>query len=454
MVGIKKKPFQGKGKRVFVTIDNFCLGEEKGAGALRAIESVNCDCSDGSIRTGVGLTRLEMGGKEVMVNLSGDNYTLYLVEDGGTLDCAERTESLFCMPADEKLYRYNVEAGAGFDLLFHFSRGSRCCMVASPRNEWVALFPIKDGFYMLQGGAWTFMEVPNATTAMCYCKGRVFLGKKQRGLLYSEVDSPWIFSSKLDESGEIFLPYDFGEIVALINFRDCVYAFYDYGVVQVDAAGSPLEFSVKSLDYSGGKIYGSTVGICNNYIMFLTDNGVVRFNGTKFEKVAKNLDIRPKRDTQVCNYAACENNYLVRYSDSRGGMRTALVAPDGGGYYVTDRLGLSQSGGRAFCIKSGVVYEIVSSGNLVGSERYSFESRKTNFGIAKKKIVKSIRLEGEGTYTFALYCDGTWRSNTVPFDGGVAVIPIDRRGTEFAFEFQLDKNAVIRRATVEMIVTD
>ena len=454
MIGIKKKPFQGKGKRVFATIDDFCLGEEKGKSSLRAVESFNCDCSVGTIKTGLGLTRLTMGGKEVMVNLPGSKYTLYLVEKGGTLDCAERTDDLYCMPDDEVLYRYNVEAGRGFVSKVKGLRGTVCCMAASSFNDWVAFFSAENGFYMMQNETWTFLDMPGVTTAMCICKGRTFLAKKQRSLLYSEVDSPWIFCSKLDESGEIFLPYDIGEIIALINFRDRVYVFFDYGVVQVDVVDSPLEYSVKSLDYSGGKIYGLTVGVCNDGIMFLTDNGVVRFNGAKFEKVGQSLDIRPKRDTQVCGYAVCENNYLVRYSDSRGGMRTALIAPDGNGYYLSDRPGLSQSGGRAFCIKSGVVYEILSSGSLVGTERHLFESRKTNFGINKKKILKSIRLEGEGQYTFAYCCDNLWRSYTVPFNAGVAVIPAGCRGTEFAFQFELNKNAVIRKLTVEMILTD
>ena len=100
------------------------------------------------------------------------------------------------------------------------------------------------------------------------------------------------------------------------------------------------------------------------------------------------------------------------------------------------------------------MYEILSSGSLVGTERHLFESRKTNFGINKKKILKSIRLEGEGQYTFAYCCDNLWRSYTVPINAGVAVIPAGCRGTEFAFQFELNKNAVIRKLTVEMILTD
>ena len=115
--------------------------------------------------------------------------------------------------------------------------------------------------------------------------------------------------------------------------------------------------------------------------------------------------------------------------------------------------GLTQSGGKALCVVNGYAYEIVSDGYLVGTERFYFKSRKTNFGINKKKVVRSFRLEGEGNYTLYVYCDGVWRHSTVAFEDGVAVIPVHRQGKEFAFEFQLEQGAVIRKITAEIVTT-
>ena len=38
-------------------------------------------------------------------------------------------------------------------------------------------------------------------------------------------------------------------------------------------------------------------------------------------------------------------------------------------------------------------------------------------------------------------------------EDGVAVIPVHRQGKEFAFEFQLEQGAVIRKITAEIVTT-
>lgn len=452
MLGIKKKPFQGKGKRVFVSVDKFCLEGENVSGAMPAMESKNCDCSNGWIKNGVGLTALKLNGKTVPINFTGNIHGLYLIDGGGELDAENRVETLFCLTKEEKLYRYD-EGTSQFVYQFDMPRGSRYCMAANKDKEWYAVFSAGKGYYVVNGTTFTKCEEKREITAICFFKGRIFLGEKHCRLRYSKVDSPWDFSETLDESGIISLAYDFGEIVALIPFRDRVYVFMDYGVAVLEAGGSPLDFKIAPLDYSGGKIFGESVGVCNNSIMFLTEGGVVRFNGSRFEKVAKNLRISPKRDTQVCNYGVCGDNYIVRYQAISAEKRSVVVKADGKGYFISDREGLSQSGGRTLCVANGSVYEIVPDGYVVGTERYYFKSQTTNFGLKQRKKVRSLRIEGEGGYTLFFYCDGVWRHSTANFEDGVAVVSIERSGQEFAFHFQLEQGAVIRKVVAELQVT-
>ena len=452
MLGIRKKPFQGKSKRVLVTIDKFCLEGEEVAGALAAAESKNCDCGDGSIKNGLGITMFKLNGKNVPVNFTGNIHGLYYVDGRGGIDELQGARMFYCVPKDEKAYLYD-ETSKTFAYQFDLSKGSRYCMAANALNEWYAIFTSKNGYYVVNPPYFAENTVEGVTNAICFCKGRTFLGQRPRRLMYSGVDEPWFFTETLNDSGVIALGEDVGDIVALIPFHDRVYVFMDYGVAELEVTGSPLDFKIKPLDYSGGKIFGASVGVCNNHIMFLTENGVVRFNGNRFEMVAKNLRISPKEDTQVCGYAVCGDNYIVRYQALSAEKRTAVVRSDGKGYFITDREGLTQSGGKALCVVNGYAYEIVSDGYLVGTERFYFKSRKTNFGINKKKVVRSFRLEGEGNYTLYVYCDGVWRHSTVAFEDGVAVIPVHRQGKEFAFEFQLEQGAVIRKITAEIVTT-
>lgn len=450
MLGIKKKPFQGKTKRAFVTIDKFCLEKENVAGALPALESNNCDCSDGLIKNGLGLSMFKLNGNSVPVNFSGNIHGLYLIDNSGNLDAVEGSQALYCLSSDEKLYLYD-ENSKTYQYQFDLPKGSQYCMAANTEKEWYAVFAGGNMYYAVNGTHLEEYGLKDATNAVCFCKGRVFLGQKPRRLLYSETDTPWLFSNKLEDSGVISLEYDFGEIVALITFHERIYVFMDHGVAEVEVGGSPLDFKITPLDYTGGKIFGASVGVCNNHIMFLTESGVVRFNGTRFEKVAKKLRVSPRADTQVCGYAVCGDNYIVRYQAISAEKRSLVVKADGSGYFITDREGLTQSSGKALCVDNGYVYEIVADGYLIGTERCYFKSGKLDFGTPKKKIVQSLRIEGEGRYTLYFYCDGVWRHSTVDFEGGVAVVPIKRQGQEFAFDFQLNQGAVIRKVTVEIV---
>ena len=453
MLGIRKKPFQGKGKRIFITVDKFCLEGENVAGAMPAFENRNCDCVDGMIKTGVGLRYSQLNGKNVAVDFADGLRRVYLIDSGGKLDDEERAQTLFCLSKEGKLYRYDEETEQ-FVYQFDMPGDGQYCMAANANNEWYAIFTAGKGYYVVNGDDFTKYDNKGTITGICFCKGRIFLAEKHCRVKYSRVDSPWDFSETLDESGVISLAYDFGEIVALVPFHERVYVFMEHGVAQLNVTGSPLDFKIVPLDYSGGKIFGSTVGVCNNHIMFLTEDGVVRFNGTRFEMVAKNLRISPKRGIQVCGYAVCGDKYIVQYESIAAGNKAVVVKADGKGYFTGEREGLNQSNGKALCVVNGLVYEIVTDGIMAGSERYCFRGTWTDFGIKKKKTLRSIRLEGEGGYTLYVGCDNTWQNSTATFSNGRALISFNKSGKEFSFEFRLQQGAVIRKLTIELIVAE
>ena len=450
MLGLRKKPFNGREKNYSVVIDKFSLAQSKSSGGFGgsvgciAEESVNCDCRDGIIRTGLGLEVQRSNGYAVFGK--SDAVRFFVVDTEQKLDNDKDTQ-LYCLRTNGEVQAYDP-VSREYTHVAILSPISRIVHVSDEDGYKGLLASGEDKYYIRQFGFWVQYPMDNANGTICVCKDRVFLGLNKKAIAYSDPAGLWNFGSSAKWAGKLYLDYDFGEIVSLLCFENRVYAFHQFGVVRLEVDGDASKFKVQPLDYTGGEIYGDSVGVCGNSVFFLAADGVYRFDGKKFARVDFGLAILPSTQVKKCEYGVCGDKYLVQYTDYFGQERGVAIAADGKSGYFTDvRTGLSQCGGLALCVADGYVCALSESGPLGGGESYEFTTQRTDFGVRGRKTLKCLRFEGDGFINAYVYVNGFVKSEWLQFQGGVATMDLRAVGDTFYFTFLCEKDTCIRRIT-------
>lgn len=129
-------------------------------------------------------------------------------------------------------------------------------------------------------------------TSMCRHYERVFAieeGKRNK-LVFSANLDPTNWDISIDDAGYIELIDDRGGLERVVSFNDYVYIFKEYGISRLSAYGDQSEFSLSSLFVSSGKIYGNSVCVCGDRIMFLSRDGIYSFNGYTTTKLSLHIE--------------------------------------------------------------------------------------------------------------------------------------------------------------------
>lgn len=94
-----------------------------------------------------------------------------------------------------------------------------------------------------------------------------------------------------EDAGEIKIRKEFGAIIKILNFFDCLVVVTEFGVLRVDISENG-DFVLTECFLSDAKIYAETIVVCGNKILMLTSLGVYVFDGKKAKK-SDILDILP-----------------------------------------------------------------------------------------------------------------------------------------------------------------
>lgn len=81
-----------------------------------------------------------------------------------------------------------------------------------------------------------------------------------------------------------------GSFTKLISFNDYVYLFREYGITKISLYSSKGNFSFTHLYTSTSKIFEESVCVCNDVVVFLTRDGLYRFNGSSVTKIFGSYD--------------------------------------------------------------------------------------------------------------------------------------------------------------------
>lgn len=451
MVGLKKKASERLGKVKFFEYDAFALSGGGDPKTLYAKYSRNCDCRDGVLTTGVGIkTFLMPDGNNPSIPTNAQVMAMHpirqLSEDGLT-----KEETLAILLSNGMFYFYSAEQGA-YQMAYYLSKPATSMRITDRDLKDTTVFVGPRGCLSCDTkGNVTGLDLPNNTQMGCACNNRLFIGVKPYTVAYSSPDNPLDFTETAHGAGKVHFPAERGEMVGIVNFKENVYVFFQYGIAKLETGGSPHEFRVKRLVYGGGKIFPYSMGVCGECVMFLAVDGIYRFDGEKTTKVEV-LPVKPADNAaQWCCHASVEGLYILRFLDAREGFKIAVLYEDGKSGYFSDTFNVvHNSDGQAFCQYGLNIGTIAKDGDLYAGSVYDFSVGKTDFGLRSRKLLKSLRFEGEGAMSVSVIVDGETKTKRLYFVEGVAIWKLRERGTRFGFGIQPEKGARIRKMTAEI----
>lgn len=436
----------GKTKRV--RYDAFSVVEKDGNGVgqkgLLASESENCQTGE-SLKTGVGvhiLLRPDGSGYGIGNTTPVADYYFFLPSgESGKYGFVTKKGLVFLDNGTKPLSRYDFTVRTGGTLVFDSENNAK---MAFASEKGVFLYDEQSGM----------VQVNNTpvSTAVCFFNERLFCVEQPFTLIYSAPTEPSNFECTVDGGGRIALPTEKGKIVALCAFKEYLYVFYEYGISRLQGAGSGKDFCVESLPYSGGRIFGGSVGACENKIFFLTENGLFAFDGTNIQRACANLGFDIKTGDQVCAHATADGKYYLRYQGGDDKEKGLVVdGATGQGYHSFAMTGLSACKGEALCYENAGFCRLRESDALPSGEKAYFTANNLSFGVLGVKTLKSLRFFGHGSARVFVSAGGRTRESFVDMSTGCRDAFIGVRGQAFTLKIQLDKDTEIRAIEAEVV---
>ena len=452
--GRLKKESVKEGKTVRVAYDGFRLFPTEEKGKLTAAYSENCSCADGVLQGGIGYERyLARDGALVKAAFAESARKFFLLEGWTDGEGTEPKNEYFILNDDGYIYQYSsvydgyvkkANLGANADMVAAIAPDGKTKFVISGEKgacrvdgeEWALISEVREG----KGAA-----------AICFSKNRVFLGELPCKLLYGNPEAPWEFVSSYDDGGYVYLPLNKGDIVDIAEYGDSVYIFFQRGIMRLKPDGLARNFQISETTYFGGEIFGGSVGVCGNWIFFLTENGICRFDGNDAEKVGRFLNVAPMKYGQKCAHATVGEYFVLQYEDEEaGGTRTVALRADGkDGYVVSNYVGLNECNRMPICVVENYFATLRQGGELPSGAERVFLSADLELGGVGRKHLKSITLYGEGCMMLDVLHDWEEKRFEVEDLPLKTTIKVGVTAEQFRLHFVLDKGAKVRRVVLE-----
>lgn len=451
---IIKKESAKEGRTARVAYDGFRLFPSEEKGVLTAINSINCSCADKVLQGGIGYEYLyNRNGEEIKTAPLKNTLAYYLLEGWANGGGTELTDYYFVLTEDGSIYQYSANLG-GYVKKAEVGLQAGIVAAYAPNGETRILVAGENGGYCVDGEDWTEItetDGEKGTSAICFSKNRVFLGERPCKLLYGNPELPWDFTSSYDDGGYAYLPLNKGNIVDITEFGDSIYIFFQRGIMRLKPDGLARNFQLSEAEYSGGEIFAKSVGVCGNWIFFLSENGICRFDGNKVERVGRFLGITPSKSRQNCAHATVGEYFVLRYFDELLWMkRTVALRADGNdGYFLSDFTALNECNRTPLCAVGTRLATLKLGGNLPDGEKRVFESDFISLGGEGKKYLKSVTFYGEGCFAFEVFDGEAWTAFEIEDMIQKKTLKIGLHAEDFRFRFIIHKEAKLRRLVVE-----
>lgn len=439
------------GKTLRVEFDGFSLFSREDKKKLVAAQSKNCSCADGILQGGIGYDYYYTREGNTLRTAFPDTAKSYFVLEGWSDgEDSELKPYYFIVNMDGGVYQRS-DAQNAYVNKGNLGAETGVVMATAPNGQAQGVAVGPNGAYRIDGEQWTALTEFGKGAAVCFMKNRVFMAEKCGKLWYGNPEEPWDFTSSYDEGGYVYLPLNKGDVVDMAEYGEGLYIFFQRGIVRLKPDGLARNFQVTEIPYSGGEIFSQSVGICGNWIFFLSENGICRFDGKEVEQVGRFLGLKPRKSNPQCSHATVGEYYVLKYFDESHWLkRTVALRADGkDGYFLCNYTGMNDCNRIPICSVGTKCAVLKLGGDLPSDEARSFTSRRVEFDGGRKTHLKSVTLYGEGCFTFEVFDGADWHSWEVEDVLMKTTLKIGVRGEAFQFRFVLDKEARVERIVLE-----
>ena len=443
---VQKKALKTAVREYEKTFNGFSIGLGKMGFLQGRTTSENCDCTGGIMRVGIGVRAVS--------GVLGDSIPLPLNLPAPQAFFTRRVKgadgtylkTYALLSENGTVYEYN-EANNAWTKTFSFNERMTAVTAFDENKEFVQLLAGDSGVYQVSGSGVIKTGLARASTVACFYKSRFFCAVKPFSIAYSAPFKPTDFAQSIHDGGEVCLPREKGEIVALVPFLGKLCILYARGIAFLSLAGTAREFAFEEVEYQGGEIVGASAGVVSvggKKLFFLASDGVYCFDGNTAERTCKNIDILPSLGIQVCNHAEFDGKYFASFYDRNGVKRGLIVDGESGdGYYAFAPEGVCNLDGEAICSADGFLQNLCVGGDLPANEQAVFECT-TDFSVSGLKTLKALTFFGEGAFEICVESVRGMQTDELVFVDGVARFKTGLRGEIFTIRVTLKKGAVLR----------
>ena len=497
-----KKPLLVKNtSKVKLKVSNFAGGvntevDENSLPMKYAKLSYNYRLSNGALKTGCGFDQL----KFLNSNTGDEEHSLEFLEAPAEINkvwlfpfynnTTKEKEHLLLVSADNKMFFSHVISDHRFiyeinnpvtftsvpNAIYYNLNGEDVMLITSATDGMLVFQPQKINPLLT--------DAPKITS-MCRHYERIFAieeGKRTK-LVFSANLDPTNWNVDIDEAGYIDLADERGALEQVISFNDYVYIFKEYGICRLSAYGDQTEFSISNLYTTSGKIYGNSVCLCGDRIMFLSKDGIYAFNGYSTSKLSLKIESLFKNmDNENCASAYFNGKYYLALKLNFADDEKIGCENYDEGFTNNALLEIDLKSGdieivRGVDIKSlcAIEYERVSklvaafngehknklaelnlSGSVFGVPlKKNWLSSFTNLGYPNKtKKIKSVNLVAKTPCSLILKTDKEEKKYAVQGAGKTTNILTNLCGEMFQFKFESeDSEAEISNVEIEISIS-
>ena len=303
-------------------------------------------------------------------------------------------------------------------------------------------------------------------TSMAVHSERLFAtsGDNPTVLWFSDDFDPAGWYVSLEEAGFIDFPDARGALLAAVEFLDYVYVFRAYGITRITAYGDQTAFSASQLYVSSGRIFGGSVTLCGDRIVFLAEDGLYEFDGIYTRRVAEGVApmIAPENDGAVGRYHR-GRLYLALDLISKGERVRAVFVyrPQDGAFYLMrgvnvagmETLAADDWSELAFVLADGRLALRSDLPELFGAPlEKTWRTPLTDFGLpGREKLLAELSLFSDGEIAVEIESDREKRTVRVAGGRGLSRVRAGVRGSAFRLTFRSQKpGARVSRPVAEI----
>ena len=356
-------------------------------------------------------TLLSLSAKELLQ--SHNRRAFHLREDGDGLVVAEGEEELFKLPLTA------TGIAAVPDKIFaHEPRRKRLHAMKADFSEIEATYDMiyepyrffrffgTDGLPQYYGITRDNVYDCNGTSSIHVADGkggcsavfreRIFTAKGER-VYYCKSFNGSDWREARYGGGYLDLPAEgLGKILALQPYKDKLYLFREHGITSLRVLGDELNFKAVHIPMKCGKLIANTVAICGESVGYFTDEGFYLFNGAVSVLAPHSFydEIELTRFIKAVSYCG---KYYALVCRKEGFDAVYCYDPERGeAHFIGNGLADIASGDELYFTRGGYAYRMTERG--ISQITPYFTAEKIAFGIGEEKMLRSVAIDGEGTF--------------------------------------------------------